>query len=288
MKAPPAVAWRVFTEKMGTWWPLATHKIGKATAVDAVIEPRVGGRWYERGDDGSTCDWGRVLAWEPHCAAGALVGDQRRLAARPESEDGGGDPLHRARGRTGRAWSWSTGTSSATGHAANRCAASSTAKAAGVACSRRLRALLRRRERSNGMSEITKARKAVVARILEGDGRASHAQRRAAFDNAGLAGPLSTLVDKVAKHAYKVTDEDIAAARASGLSEDQIFELAVCAAHRPGHPAIRHRARGARRRDGRNRRCVSRSSITATVSARRSCSRSCARSRACRSPMRSS
>lgn len=63
--APPAVAWRVFTEKMGTWWPLATHKIGSAKAVDAVIEPRVGGRWYERGDDGSTCDWGHVLAWEP-------------------------------------------------------------------------------------------------------------------------------------------------------------------------------------------------------------------------------
>ena len=65
VKVAPAVAWRVFTEKQGTWWPLATYKIGKANAVDAVIEPRVGGRWYERGDDGSTCDWGRVLAWEP-------------------------------------------------------------------------------------------------------------------------------------------------------------------------------------------------------------------------------
>ena len=66
VQAPQAVAWRVFTEKMGTWWPLATYKIGKANAVDAVIEPRVGGRWYERGDDGSTCQWGSVLSWEPH------------------------------------------------------------------------------------------------------------------------------------------------------------------------------------------------------------------------------
>jgi len=65
VNAPPAVAWRVFTEQMRIWWPLATHKIGKTAAVDAVVEPRVGGRWYERGDDGSTCDWGRVLAWEP-------------------------------------------------------------------------------------------------------------------------------------------------------------------------------------------------------------------------------
>jgi uncharacterized protein YndB with AHSA1/START domain len=66
VQAPQAVAWRVFTEKMGAWWPLAYYKIGKANAVDAVIEPRVGGRWYERGDDGSMCQWGSVLAWEPH------------------------------------------------------------------------------------------------------------------------------------------------------------------------------------------------------------------------------
>jgi hypothetical protein len=80
------------------------------------------------------------------------------------------------------------------------------------------------------MSDITQARKVLVARILEGDGRASHAQRRAAFDNAGLAEPLSTLINKLTKHAYKVTDEDIAAARESDLSEDQVFEIAVCAA----------------------------------------------------------
>jgi len=64
--APQEIAWRVFTTKMGAWWPLGHYKIGKARAVDAVIEPYVGGRWYERGDDGSTCQWGSVLAWEPH------------------------------------------------------------------------------------------------------------------------------------------------------------------------------------------------------------------------------
>jgi uncharacterized protein YndB with AHSA1/START domain len=66
VQAPQEVAWKVFTEEMATWWPLAMYKIGKVNAVDAIIEPRVGGRWYERGEDGSTCDWGRVLVWEPH------------------------------------------------------------------------------------------------------------------------------------------------------------------------------------------------------------------------------
>jgi uncharacterized protein YndB with AHSA1/START domain len=65
VEAAQAIAWRVFTEKMGAWWPLAYYKIGGATAVDAIMEPRVGGRWFERGDDDSTCQWGRVLTWEP-------------------------------------------------------------------------------------------------------------------------------------------------------------------------------------------------------------------------------
>ncbi|MGH9685603.1 MAG: SRPBCC family protein [Candidatus Acidiferrales bacterium] len=66
IQAPQEVAWRVFTEQMGSWWPLGNYKIGQAKAVDAVVEPRVGGRWYERGEDGSTCNWGSVLVWEPH------------------------------------------------------------------------------------------------------------------------------------------------------------------------------------------------------------------------------
>jgi hypothetical protein len=55
VQAPQELAWQVFTQQMGTWWPLAVYKIGKANAVDAIIEPRVGGRWYERGEDGTTC-----------------------------------------------------------------------------------------------------------------------------------------------------------------------------------------------------------------------------------------
>ena len=80
------------------------------------------------------------------------------------------------------------------------------------------------------MSDITQARRELVARILGGPGRAARDQRRAAFDNAGLATALDTLVDKVAMHAHRVTDEDIDAAKATGLSEDEIFELVACAA----------------------------------------------------------
>ena len=74
------------------------------------------------------------------------------------------------------------------------------------------------------------APQAVVTRVLEGDGRASRAERRAAFDDATLIEPLGGLIGKVAKHPTQITDDDIAAVKASGLSEDEIFELVVCAA----------------------------------------------------------
>ncbi len=64
VEAPAERAFRVFTTNMGSWWP-KDHHIGKAPLKDCVIEPKVDGRWYERGEDGSTCDWGKVLAWDP-------------------------------------------------------------------------------------------------------------------------------------------------------------------------------------------------------------------------------
>ncbi len=80
------------------------------------------------------------------------------------------------------------------------------------------------------MSDIRQAREALVRRILEGAGKASPSKRRAAFNNSDLAEPLGALVNKVARHAYRVAEEDINVARVSGLSEDQVFEIVVCAA----------------------------------------------------------
>jgi alkylhydroperoxidase family enzyme len=80
------------------------------------------------------------------------------------------------------------------------------------------------------MKKERTAHQAVVTRVLEGDGRASRAERRAAFDNTTLTEPLRGLISKVAQHPTQITDDDVAAVKASGLSEDQIFELVVCAA----------------------------------------------------------
>jgi hypothetical protein len=73
-------------------------------------------------------------------------------------------------------------------------------------------------------------RKAVVDRVLQGPGVASSAGRRAAFDNSQVDGRARALVDTIARQAWEVTDRDVAAVKAAGLSEDEIFELAVSAA----------------------------------------------------------
>lgn len=64
VEVPIERAFSVFVEQMETWWP-ATHHIGKTPFQSIFVEPRVGGRWYERNVEGDQCDWGTVLKWDP-------------------------------------------------------------------------------------------------------------------------------------------------------------------------------------------------------------------------------
>lgn len=70
----------------------------------------------------------------------------------------------------------------------------------------------------------------LVDRVLNGEGRAAVEQRARAFANGGLPPPLNALVEKVAMRAVQIDDADFVAVKESGYSEDQIFELVICAA----------------------------------------------------------
>lgn len=57
-------AFRLYTQDMGKWWPKQTHSLGEGKVEDIVVEGRVGGRIFERWQDGTEQTWGTVLAWE--------------------------------------------------------------------------------------------------------------------------------------------------------------------------------------------------------------------------------
>jgi alkylhydroperoxidase family enzyme len=78
------------------------------------------------------------------------------------------------------------------------------------------------------MTDIAGARRVLIDVILGAKGHAAEAGRRAAFDGAPVS--AKPLLEKVMRAASKISDEDVAAAKASGLTEDEIFELVVCAA----------------------------------------------------------
>ena len=57
-------AFSFFTEGIGSWFP-AEYNLLDTKIAKRVFEPRVGGRVYDIGTDGSECHWARVLAYEP-------------------------------------------------------------------------------------------------------------------------------------------------------------------------------------------------------------------------------
>jgi uncharacterized protein YndB with AHSA1/START domain len=66
---PVEHAFAVFADGMGSWWPRENtfaRVFGKADAFETVVvEPKEGGRWFERTTDGVEADWGRVRVWDP-------------------------------------------------------------------------------------------------------------------------------------------------------------------------------------------------------------------------------
>lgn len=64
VKASQEHTFAVFTSGIGQWWP-KSHHTGKSELDRPVIEPEAGGRWYELGVDGSQCEVGKVLVFDP-------------------------------------------------------------------------------------------------------------------------------------------------------------------------------------------------------------------------------
>jgi uncharacterized protein YndB with AHSA1/START domain len=64
VEASPERAFEVFTAGFDTWWP-RSHHIGKSPMKEARIEGWVGGRCYNAQEDGTDCEWGEILVWEP-------------------------------------------------------------------------------------------------------------------------------------------------------------------------------------------------------------------------------
>ena len=69
----------------------------------------------------------------------------------------------------------------------------------------------------------------VYERVLQGEGDADPALRQAAATGVGVPTDLQPLIDKIHRHAYKVTDEDIAELQ-KRYGDDPLFEIIVSAA----------------------------------------------------------
>jgi uncharacterized protein YndB with AHSA1/START domain len=64
VEAPIDLAFRVFTDDIGSWFP-REYNLMDTPIAERVFEPRVGGQIIDRGEDGSECRWAHVLVYEP-------------------------------------------------------------------------------------------------------------------------------------------------------------------------------------------------------------------------------
>ena len=64
VKASQAHAFEVFTSGLGRWWP-RDKGVGKMPMKSAVMETRLGGRWFELAEGGTQANVGKIILWEP-------------------------------------------------------------------------------------------------------------------------------------------------------------------------------------------------------------------------------
>ena len=72
-------------------------------------------------------------------------------------------------------------------------------------------------------------REKVLDTVMRGPGETDPAIRAAAAANSGVKPDLAPLVDKIHKHAYRVTDDDVSRAQEIH-GDDRMFEIVVSAA----------------------------------------------------------
>jgi Activator of Hsp90 ATPase homolog 1-like protein len=65
VELPLERAFELFTARIGSWWPTATHSIHGDDVAELVWEAREGGRVYEVSTSGEEADWADVVVWEP-------------------------------------------------------------------------------------------------------------------------------------------------------------------------------------------------------------------------------
>jgi alkylhydroperoxidase family enzyme len=87
--------------------------------------------------------------------------------------------------------------------------------------------MVRSRSRPTSATDLIDA---ICAAVVDRPGAVAPSVRRAAFSGEEVPGEAAAYVDKVCRHAYKVTDADVEALQKAGWSDDAIFEVTVATA----------------------------------------------------------